>query len=232
MYFIFAWLQVGRCTTYCFLFPHLPTLMRSGKLSYLSDCKQLWHLCEKSLLRGWSCYFSKYLSSLSSKYWIILWIDLANAFANMYLSLIIQASLLLLYYSSLLPMGTGQKVYAHLCWGSVRSESPNCLFFDSVERCWWIAYTEVVYSLRVGACELRSSVWHPIQIRFCLYTVGFLYNRALKQNLRGQQHVSSMEAKRCTQWRLPMSYMWRGFGDLFTSLWNAVLYLGVSSYKS
>lgn len=46
---------------------------------------------------------TKYLSSLLAKYWIILWIDLPNAFASMYLSLIIQDSLLLLPYSSLLP---------------------------------------------------------------------------------------------------------------------------------
>lgn len=52
IYFIFAWLQVQHCTTSCFLLSHLPTLKRSGKLSYLSDCKQLWHFCEKSLLRG------------------------------------------------------------------------------------------------------------------------------------------------------------------------------------
>ena len=41
IYFIFAWLQVQHCTTSCFLLSHLPTLKRSGKLSYLSDCKQL-----------------------------------------------------------------------------------------------------------------------------------------------------------------------------------------------
>lgn len=45
----------------------------------------------------------------------------------------------------------------------------------------------------------------PIQMRFCLYALGLLYNRGLRQSLTGQRHVSSMQAERSTHWRLPMS---------------------------
>lgn len=49
---------------------------------------------------------------------------------------------------SLLPSVQDRKYNAHLCWGSFRSESRNCLFF--AEICEWIAYTQVVYSLYIN----------------------------------------------------------------------------------
>lgn len=159
---------------------------------------------------------TKYLHSLSSKYWISVWIDLPNAFASMHLSLIIQASLLLLPYSPLLPSVQDSK-YMHISAKEVLGLN-NVIVL--VEMCWWIAYIWVFYSLYINiifaatgwneSClralyesvvpqfkvetlevsqrgslsiqELCMTLWY----RLGFVCMGFLYNRGLKENLRGQ----------------------------------------------
>lgn len=147
MYFIFAWLQVLHCTTYCFVFPHLPKLMKSGELSYLWDCELVWHFCEKILLTGWSFYFRKW--SLWDLYHQNHFMDWLAKCVCEYAYLVNNSnSLLMLPYLPLLPSAWSRK-YMYILAEELLGLD-NVVVVDSVEMCLWILYAYVVHSLYIN----------------------------------------------------------------------------------